>query len=410
MDGAGGPPAPAAPGFRARVVLSLFVTLLVLGMVVASWVVDRQLQGPIRAWAQTVAENLASRAVAVAVRDRVAPSLAGTPLSQPLYDGSGRLQGITYATGAITRIASVAALHIHDQLEAAAAAQLPVPLGQILGLDFPIGTWPPGRWPSRSGIGSPLPSPGRPSANPSTTAADACKGSPTPPAPSPASLPWPRSTSTTSWRRRPPPSCPCPWVRSSAWTFRSEPGLPGGGRRGPGSGRPFPRRDAPQPTPLRRQRTPARDHLRHRRHHPHRFRGRAPHPRPVGGGGRRPAARAPGSDPRPGLSGRGGTPGGRPGGARRLSGGDAPGHLPGRGDQPDPPPDPPGGDGPRPGGHPLLRAPGDGGQPGPAGGAAGGGPGPLRLYGLVGRSPNPASGGLALGPPARPLRGRGPSG
>mgnify|MGYP001182216723 FL=1 len=136
MDGAGGPPAPAAPGFRARVVLSLFVTLLVLGMVVASWVVDRQLQGPIRAWAQTVAENLASRAVAVAVRDRVAPSLAGTPLSQPLYDGSGRLQGITYATGAITRIASEAALHIHDQLEAAAAAQLPVPLGQILGLDF----------------------------------------------------------------------------------------------------------------------------------------------------------------------------------------------------------------------------------------------------------------------------------
>ncbi len=198
MDGAGGPPAPAAPGFRARVVLSLFVTLLVLGMVVASWVVDRQLQGPIRAWAQTVAENLASRAVAVAVRDRVAPSLAGTPLSQPLYDGSGRLQGITYATGAITRIASEAVLHIHDQLEAAAAAQLPVPLGQILGLDFLAAA---------------------------------------------------------------------------------------------------------------------------------------------------------------------GTPGGRPGGARRLSGGDAPGHLPGRGDQPDPPPDPPGGDGPRPGGHPLLRAPGDGGQP-----------------------------------------------
>lgn len=136
MDGAGGQPVRESPGFRARVVLSLFVTVLVLGGVVTTWVVDRQLQGPIRAWAQTVAENLAGRAVALAVRERVVPSLAGVHLSQPLYDGSGRLQGITYETGAITRIASETALHIHDQLEALTASRLPVPLGQILGLDF----------------------------------------------------------------------------------------------------------------------------------------------------------------------------------------------------------------------------------------------------------------------------------
>jgi len=245
MDGAGGPPAPAAPGFRARVVLSLFVTLLVLGMVVASWVVDRQLQGPIRAWAQTVAENLASRAVAVAVRDRVAPSLAGTPLSQPLYDGSGRLQGITYATGAITRIASEAALHIHDQLEAAAAAQLPVPLGQILGLDFLAAAGP------RVGV---------------------------------------RVVPAGSVEVTPRATFQAAGINQTLHRILLEVTV---------------------------------------------------HVQVV---------------------------------------------------------------------IPFVRAPGDGGQPGPAGGAAGGGPGPLRLYGLVGRSPNPASGGLALGPPARPLRGRGPSG
>ncbi|HEY8531257.1 MAG TPA: hypothetical protein VIL08_03315, partial [Limnochorda sp.] len=117
MDGSGGPPVWERPDLRARVVLSLFVTLLVLGGVVTTWMVDRQLRGPIRAWAQTVAENLASRAVAGAVRDRVAPALTGIILSRPLYDGSGRLQGITYETGAITRIASEAALHIHDELQ-----------------------------------------------------------------------------------------------------------------------------------------------------------------------------------------------------------------------------------------------------------------------------------------------------
>lgn len=117
-------------------ILSLFVTTVVLGGVIATWVVDRQLRGPIQSWSRAVVENLATRAIAVAMRDRLAPSLSAARLSHPVYDASGRLQGITYETGEINRIAFEATLGIQEALEAATAARLPVPLGQILGLDF----------------------------------------------------------------------------------------------------------------------------------------------------------------------------------------------------------------------------------------------------------------------------------
>src|SRR5690554_762711 len=117
-------------------ILSLFVTTLVLGGVMATWVADRQLRGPVRSWSRAVVENLATRAIAVAMRDRLAPALRAAPLSHPIYDASGRLQGITYETGEINRIAFEATLGIQEALEAATAARLPVPVGQILGLDF----------------------------------------------------------------------------------------------------------------------------------------------------------------------------------------------------------------------------------------------------------------------------------
>ncbi|BAS28325.1 sporulation protein YunB [Limnochorda pilosa] len=136
MEGGGGGPPRAPAGFRARAVLSLFVTALVLGGVIASWLVDRQLRGPIQAWSRSVVENLATGAVASAVRDHLASSISAARLSRPLYDAGGRLQGITYETGEINRIASEATLRIQEALQASTSARLPMPVGQVLGLDF----------------------------------------------------------------------------------------------------------------------------------------------------------------------------------------------------------------------------------------------------------------------------------
>ncbi len=122
------------------VLIILFVILLsVLTAIIIEW----RVSPVIRAWGQTRAISLATRAINLAIEETMAISMSATEMASIMVDAEGRLQAIQYNTGEINRVSSAATHKVLQSLLNLGNEIFPVPLGQILGLDF-IAGWGPG--------------------------------------------------------------------------------------------------------------------------------------------------------------------------------------------------------------------------------------------------------------------------
>jgi len=121
-------------------VLAAVFTLLAL---VVSSLVDGVLRPPLHRWAESKAINIGTKAVAAAVQDHLLPLIQEGSLFVPVTDADGQLVLIDYDMGRINRISAAAAHHIQAALARMTAERLPMPLGQLTGLDVLAGWGPP---------------------------------------------------------------------------------------------------------------------------------------------------------------------------------------------------------------------------------------------------------------------------
>lgn len=130
-------------GLSWRTYAGLVLFILVLFSVLSLMVAERQLAPVLRAWAQTRAISLATRAINVAVEEMMAVSLSNATMAYLIKDDSGRLQGVQYDMGEVNRISSQATHKVLQTLNNLGEEVFPIPLGQLTGFDF-LASWGPG--------------------------------------------------------------------------------------------------------------------------------------------------------------------------------------------------------------------------------------------------------------------------
>jgi len=111
-------------------------------LVTASWLADAVVRPPLRRWAASKAVNVGTAAIAGAVQEELLPLIDGEPLFRPVTDAQGQLVLIDYNMARINQIAAAAAHAIGDALQQLGGVELPVPLGQLTGLDLLAGAGP----------------------------------------------------------------------------------------------------------------------------------------------------------------------------------------------------------------------------------------------------------------------------
>lgn len=119
----------------------LFFSLSIL-FATAMWLVDFLLRDSIEAWAESKAVNMATRAIALAVAEGLAPQIQSEHLAAPVTDGAGRIIGFHYEMGEINRLEAEAATLIQGKLQSLSQERLPLPLGQLTGLHWLAGSGP----------------------------------------------------------------------------------------------------------------------------------------------------------------------------------------------------------------------------------------------------------------------------
>jgi len=122
---------------------ALVLTVGAVLLLTVSWLAEALLRPPLRRWAESKAVNVGTQAIATAVQDHLLPLVEGETLFQPVTDAQGQLVLIDYNMARINQISAAAAHHIHAALVQAGQEQLPMPLGQLTGLDFLAGMGPP---------------------------------------------------------------------------------------------------------------------------------------------------------------------------------------------------------------------------------------------------------------------------
>lgn len=111
------------------------VFLLSFLTICAIWWIDRQLSGPLRAWAELRAEGMATRAVYTAIQEILAAQIGEEDVIR-LIPGDGNQTAWTYDWGLLHRVDSELTQRIHQALQAETAERIPVPVGEILGVDL----------------------------------------------------------------------------------------------------------------------------------------------------------------------------------------------------------------------------------------------------------------------------------
>lgn len=147
MAGWGHGAAPPMRGARAPLGWGPRLALLFFGLSVllsvTLWLADVLLRDAIAAWAESRAVNMASRAIALAVSEGLAPQIEPAELASPITDERGRIVGFRYAMGEINRLEAQATVLIQDTLRRLGQERLPLPLGQLTGLHWLAGAGPP---------------------------------------------------------------------------------------------------------------------------------------------------------------------------------------------------------------------------------------------------------------------------
>lgn len=113
-------------------VLFIFTLFSVLGLML----VENRLAPVLRAWAETRALSLATRAINLAVEEMMTSTLTSTTLAHLIRDGEGNLQGVQYLMGEVNRVSSQATQIILQTLNNMDGEDFAIPFGQLTGLDF----------------------------------------------------------------------------------------------------------------------------------------------------------------------------------------------------------------------------------------------------------------------------------
>lgn len=121
----------------------LIFTFFVLFFVLTLILIEYRLSPVIYVWAQARAINLGTRAINIAVEETMAASISLTEMTHLISDNQGALQAIQYDTGEINRVSSQATHKIQQSLQNMAQEEFPIPIGQLIGLDF-LSAWGPG--------------------------------------------------------------------------------------------------------------------------------------------------------------------------------------------------------------------------------------------------------------------------
>ena len=126
-----------------KVILSLLLFFLIVSSVIASWYIDLRIRPVVQRWAEQRGVNIATRAINNAIQSIM---VAGIDSSQLVYfqnDVSGRIVGVSFEWGKINGIVSNLTNRIQSAINTTANEEIPVPLGQLTGIDVLAGYGPP---------------------------------------------------------------------------------------------------------------------------------------------------------------------------------------------------------------------------------------------------------------------------
>lgn len=132
-----------AGGPRWVTYVGLVIFFVLLFSALTLMVIEWRLGPVINSWAGTRAINIATRAINLAIEETMASSISSTEMALLIQDNNGNMQGVQYDMGEINRVASQATHKIQQTLNNLGDEQFPIPLGQVMGLDF-LAAWGPG--------------------------------------------------------------------------------------------------------------------------------------------------------------------------------------------------------------------------------------------------------------------------
>lgn len=118
---------------RGKIVTMTLLLSLTFLLLVITWLAERQLQGPVTAWAQTKAINIATSAIANAV-DTALTTTAGGRLVKQMSLGSDQPFVLTYDWNALHKIKTEVTRSVLTALDELSQEEAPVPIGQLSGL------------------------------------------------------------------------------------------------------------------------------------------------------------------------------------------------------------------------------------------------------------------------------------
>jgi sporulation protein YunB len=125
-----------------QVIVSLLLFFLVVSSVIASWYVDLRIRPVVRRWAEQRGVNIATRAINNAIQTIMVTGIDSSSLVKFQKDQAGRIVGVSFEWGKINGIVSNLTNRIQSAINTTANEEIPVPLGQLTGIEVLAGLGP----------------------------------------------------------------------------------------------------------------------------------------------------------------------------------------------------------------------------------------------------------------------------
>lgn len=125
-----------------QVIVSLLLFFLIVSSVIASWYVDLRIRPVVRRWAEQRGVNIATRAINNAIQTIMVTGIDSSQLVHFQNDQAGRIVGVSFEWGKINGIVSNLTNRIQSAINTTANEEIPVPLGQLTGIEILAGLGP----------------------------------------------------------------------------------------------------------------------------------------------------------------------------------------------------------------------------------------------------------------------------
>lgn len=125
-----------------QVLFSLLLFFLVVSSVIASWFIDLRVRPVVARWAEQRGINIATRSINNAIQSIMANGIDSSQLVYFQKDSSDRIVGIGFEWGKINGLVSEITNRIQTAINTSVNEEIPVPLGQITGIEFLAGFGP----------------------------------------------------------------------------------------------------------------------------------------------------------------------------------------------------------------------------------------------------------------------------